>query len=126
MTRTLILLAFGIILLTLAVRSLRHQRLKVRYVLLFFFVGLPFLALAAWPDGVLFLANTLKIEKPTVMILFVTTFMILMIFKLLSIVSAQERRINALAQIAGILLQEHRFRADSADDRPPPAQTSSQ
>ncbi len=45
MTLTLILLAIGAMLLLMAIRSLRAQRLKERHSLLFALVGFPFLAL---------------------------------------------------------------------------------
>ncbi|MEE9211698.1 MAG: DUF2304 domain-containing protein [Phycisphaeraceae bacterium] len=103
MTLTLILLAIGAMLLVLAVRSLRAQRLKERYALLFFSLGLPFFALAAWPDAVGYIAQALGIHYPTVLLLSVTTFFLLMIFKLLSLVSVQERKIATLAQLIGTL-----------------------
>ena len=62
MTLTLILLAIGIMLLLMAVRSLRAQRLKERHALLFVAVGVPFLALAIWPDAIGWMAARLGIE----------------------------------------------------------------
>lgn len=106
MTLTLILLAIGTTLLLLAMRSLRQHRLKERYALLFVATGVPFLALAAWPDAVGRLAAWLGIEYHTVLLLAVTTFFLLMIFKLLSLVSVQERRITSLAQLVAILHQQ--------------------
>ena len=52
MTLTLILLAIGAMLLLMAIRSLRAQRLKERHAMLFALLGVPFLALAAWPNAV--------------------------------------------------------------------------
>lgn len=104
--RPIILLAFGGLLLFLAVRSLRAQRLKERYVLLFLAVGAPFLLLALWPDGIVWLSRTLSIEKPTVMVLALAMFLILMIFELLSIVSVQERKISTLSQMVGLLMEK--------------------
>ena len=103
MTLTIILLAIGGMFLVLAVRSLRAHRLKERYALLFFFVGLPFLILAAWPDAVGYISEKLGIQYSTVLLLCVTTFFLLMIFKLLSIVSVQERKIATLAQMVSTL-----------------------
>ena len=115
MTLTLILLAIGNMLLLVAIRSLRLQRLKVRYALLFLFLGLPFFALAAWPDAVGYLAVMLGIEYQTVLLLTVTTFFLFMIFTLLSIVSKQEQRIICLAQKVGIL--EHKQRRAIAGEK---------
>ncbi len=112
MTLTLVLLAIGNMLLLVAIRSLRLQRLKVRYALLFLFLGPPFFALAAWPDAVGSLAAILGIEYQTVLLLTVTTFFLFMNFTLLSIVSSQEQRITCLAQKVGIL--EHTQRSDMA------------
>lgn len=117
MIRTIILLGYGLLLLLMSLRSLRAQRLKERYVLLFALTGLPFLVLALWPDGVVFLSRALDIEKPTLLVLALAAFLILIIFELFSIVSVQERRITSLAQHVGILLQERRLtdRDGSAD-----------
>lgn len=106
--RTLILLVIGAMILWLVLRSLRAMRLKERYALLMLGVGLPFVLLALWPDAVVFLSGALGIEKPTLLVLGLTVFVVLIIFELLSIVSVQERKITALAQIVGILSQKQR------------------
>jgi len=106
MTLTLILLAIGNTLLLMAIRSLRVQRLNERHALLFVAVGVPFLALAVWPDAIGWLAGRLGIEYQTVLLLAVTTFFLVMNFNLLSIVSVQERRITSLAQMVGIMAQK--------------------
>ena len=106
MTLTLILLAIGNTLLLLAIRSLRVQRLKERHALLFAAVGVPFLALAVWPDAIGWLAGLLGIEYQTVLLLAVTTFFLVMNFNILSIVSIQERRITSLAQMVAIMAQK--------------------
>lgn len=111
MIRTIILAVFGVTLFILAVRSLRAQRLKERYVLLFLAVSAPFLVLAAWPDGVVWLTQRLEIEKPTVLVLGLSAFVILMLFELLSIISVQERKIAALAQVVGLLSEQQRSAA---------------
>ena len=103
---TIILLLIGAMLLVLAVRSLRAHRLKEKYALLFFFLGLPFLMLAAWPEAIGYIAKKLAIEYPTVLLLCVTTFFLLMIFKLLAIVSVQDRKISTLGQVVGMLLSD--------------------
>jgi hypothetical protein len=113
--RTFILLVFALILLLLALRSLRAQRLKERYVILFMLTGLPLVVLAFWPDGVVFCEKLLDIEKPTLLVLGVTIYFLLAIFELLSIVSVQERRIATLGQLVGILMQERGQRGGLAD-----------
>jgi hypothetical protein len=106
MTLTLILLAIGNTLLLMAIRSLRVQRLKERHALLFVAVGVPFLALAVWPDAIGRLSGWLGIEYQTVLLLAVTTFFLVLNFNLLSIVSIQERRITSLAQMVAIMAQK--------------------
>ncbi len=106
MTLTLILLAIGNTLLLMAIRSLRVQRLNERHALLFAAVGVPFLALAIWPDAIGWLSGRLGIEYQTVLLLAVTTFFLVMNFNLLSIVSIQERRITSLAQMVAIMAQK--------------------
>ena len=103
MILTLILLAIGGTILFMAVRSLRAQRLKERYVLLFVFVGVPFIILGAWPGAVGAIARRLDIEYHTVLLLGITTFFLLTTFKLLSIVSLQEQRLAAVAQMMGVI-----------------------
>lgn len=104
--RNLIVLTIGATILFMAVRSLRADRLKERYALIFFLTGIPFLALALWRDAVGFIADKLDIDYRTLALIAVTTFFMLMIFKLLSIVSVQERKITSLAQHVGILLEK--------------------
>lgn len=106
MIRTIALLALGGMLLLMALRSLRAMRLKERYALILFFTGLPFVVLAYWPDGIVFLEKHLEIEKPTLMVLVLATFVILMLFKLLAVVSVQERKITALTQMVAILSEK--------------------
>ncbi len=106
MTLTLILLAIGTMLLLMAIRSLRAQRLKERHALLFVAVGVPFLALAIWPDAIGWMAARLGIEYQTVLLLAVTTFFLVVNFNLLSIVSVQERRIVCLAQMVAVMAQK--------------------
>jgi hypothetical protein len=104
--RNLIVLALGATILLMAIRSLRAGRLKERYALIFVLTGLPFLVLALWRDGVGYIAQWLDIDYRTLALIGVTTFFMLMIFKLLSIVSVQERRITTLAQNMSILMQK--------------------
>jgi hypothetical protein len=114
MMLTIILLTIGATILLLAVRSLRQHRLKERYVLLFVLVGVPFLALAVWPDAVGWTAEQLGIEYPTVLLLCVTTFFLLMNFKLLSIVSMQEQRLATLAQLVAVMQAEETHKEEAA------------
>lgn len=105
MTLTLILLLIGAAMLIIAVRSLRAQRLKERHALLMGFLGLPFLVLAVWPDAVGSIGQMLGIQYTTVLLLCMTTFFLLVNFKLLSIVSVQDRRIASLAQSVALLTE---------------------
>jgi hypothetical protein len=113
--RNLIVLALGATILFMAIRSLRADRLKERYALIFVLTGLPFLVLALWRDGVGYIANLLQIDYRTLALIAVTTFFMLMTFKLLSIVSVQERRITTLAQHVGILMHKQGL-ADGPDE----------
>lgn len=106
MIRTIILLTYGLGLIFLALRSLRAQRLRERYVLLFVGIGLPFLILSLWPDGIVWLSTTLRIEKATLLVLLVAGFLILVVFELLSIVSVHERKIATLTQLTAILVEQ--------------------
>jgi hypothetical protein len=109
MIRSLILILFGGTLLILAIRRLRQFKLKERYTLLFLLLGLPFLLLAVWPRGVEILAQLTGIEEPTVMLLGVSVFLILIVFELLTIVSTQDRKITTLAQMVGILMENQKL-----------------
>jgi len=113
-----ILLVFGIGLLLLAVRSLRAQRLKERYVVLLIFTGLPFLTLAIWPDALALTAQWMGMTYHTLMVLCLAAFLILVIFELLSIVSVQERRIATLAQQVALLMQDPADRRGKEKPRP--------
>ena len=108
MIRSLILVLYGGTLLFLALRSLRAQRLKERYVVVLVLTGLPFLLLAVWPNAISRLADLMGMPYHTVLILLVTGFLIVELFELLSIISIQERRIASLAQMVGILMEKHR------------------
>lgn len=116
-------MGFGGILLLLAVLRLRRYRLKERYALLFVLIGLPFLGLALWPDAVWWIANKLNIQYTTFALICVSFFLFLVVFELLSIVSVQDQKITALAQLVGILMErekladpEHRPGAEAAED----------
>ncbi len=125
MIRSLILVVYGGALLLLALRSLRAQRLKERYVLLFLSIGLPFLTLAIWPLALRRISELMNMPYHTVMILCVTGFLLLILFELLSIVSVQERQITTLAQMVSILFEEQQRLADRArDDAAPRADTA--
>jgi hypothetical protein len=62
MLKSLILLLLGGGLLLLAVMRLRRYRLKERYALIFLLLGLPFFALAAWPNAVGRIADVLDMD----------------------------------------------------------------
>ena len=118
-------MGFGGILLVLAVRRLRTYRLRERYALLFGLLGLPFIALAVWPDAVGWVAQRLNIQYNTLALIGVSCFLFLAVFELLSIVSVQEQKITALAQLVGILMEkqnlvekEHR---PAGEESPAPA-----
>jgi len=115
----IILVAIGGMLLIIAVRSLRAGRLQERYALLLGALGLPFLILAIWPDAVGDLAKLLGIEYHTVLLLCVTTFFLLLNFKLLSIVSVQDRRITTLTQTVGLLMAEQEKTTIPEESHPP-------
>lgn len=103
----LILLAIGASLLLLAIRRLNQYKLKERYTLVFVFIGLPFLALAVWPNALGNVAHVLGIDYRSISLLCVTAFFLLMVLELLTIVSQQDRKITALAQMVGILMAKH-------------------
>src|SRR4051812_27741862 len=107
--RSLILVTFGGSLLLLAIRRLKQFKLKERYTLLFLMLGLPFMVLAIWPNGVEYLARVTGIEQKTVMLLCVSIFLILIIFELLTIVSVMDQKITTLAQMVGILMEHQRL-----------------
>jgi Uncharacterized conserved protein (DUF2304) len=106
-SRSTILLIFGLSLLLLAVRRLRVYQLKERHALVFLFLGMPFLLLAARQDAVGWVATKLGIQYQTVALLCLAAFLSLMVFELLTIVSLQDRRIATLAQIVGIMMEKH-------------------
>jgi hypothetical protein len=120
-----LLLAFGATLLILAIRRLRQYKLKERHTLLFLFTGMPFLALAVWPNGLGWLALRMGIEYSSLALLLVAAFLILMVFELLTIVSLQDRRIATLAQIVGIMMEKNglndRELANRPNTPPPPS-----
>jgi small-conductance mechanosensitive channel len=102
----IILLIFAATVFAVALRRLRMYRLKERHMLLFTFVGLPFLILAIWPKAVGWIGLQLQIDYHTVSMLCVVAFLILMIFELLTIVSLQDRKISTLAQLVGIMMEK--------------------
>jgi len=102
-------MAFGGILLLLAVRRLRAYKLKERYALLFVLIGLPFVGLAFCPDAVGWMAHKLKIQYTTLALIGVSVFLFFIVFELLSIVSVQDRKITSLAQLVGILMEKQKL-----------------
>ena len=109
MLKSLILLALGGSLFTLAVRRLRQYKLRERYALVFVLLGLPFAVLAAWPNAIGYLADLLDIHYQTVTLLCVTGFLTVMVFELLTIVSLQDQKITTLAQCVGILMEKQKL-----------------
>lgn len=108
--QNLFLLLFGGLLLLLAIRRLRTYRLKERYALLFLLIGLPFVGLAFWPEGVAWVANhVLGIQYNTFALICVSVFLFLAVFELLTIVSMQDQRITALAQLVAILMEKQKL-----------------
>ena len=120
MVRTIFLALYGATLIVLALRSLKAQRLRERYVLLFIGIGVPFLVLALWPDGIVVLSSVLRIEKATLLVLLATAFLILVIFELLSIVSVHERKIVRLAQDLAVLKASSTQPKDETPEAEPP------
>jgi hypothetical protein len=106
MIRTIVLLVFGLLLVGMSVRSLRQLRMQERFMLLFFVTGLPFLTLAIWPDLIVWLSEQMDMEKPTLMVFCLGAFTILLLLKLFSIISVQQRQITTLAQTVGMLQQK--------------------
>jgi len=96
-------------LLLLAVRRLRTYKLKERYALLFLLIALPFVALAFWPEGVGWMAGRLGIQYNTLALICVSVFLFLVIFELLTIVSVQDQKITALAQLVAILMEKQKL-----------------
>ena len=117
MIRTLVLFGFGILLVGLSVRSLRRLRLQERYVILFAITGIPFLTMSVWPDGIVWLSVQMNMEKPTLLIFILGAFTILLLLKLFSIISVQQRQITTLAQMVGILNEK----IDPKKPQTPPA-----
>lgn len=109
MLKSLILLLLGGGLLLLAVLRLRRYRLKERYTLIFMLLGLPFFALAAWPNAIGHVADVLSMDYRTVTLLGVASVLALMVFELLTIVSVQDQKITALAQLVGILMEKQKL-----------------
>ena len=107
--KSLILLLLGGGLLLLAVLRLRRYRLKERYTLVFVLVSLPLVALAVWPDAVGVVARVLHMDYRTVTLLCVAGVLGLMVFELLTIVSVQDQKITALAQLVAILMEKQRL-----------------
>ncbi len=97
----------------LAMRRLRQYRLKERYALLFFLAGLPFVALALWPNGIVRVSDLVGISQSSLMLLLVSMFLFLIVFELLTIVSQQDQKITTLAQMVGILMERQQL-----NDRP--------
>ena len=107
--RSAFLVLFGGLLLALAVRRMRNYRLRERYALVFAVLAMPFIGLAVWPDGIGWVADKLNIQYNTLALLGVSSFLMLAVFELLSIVSVQDQKITALSQLVGILMEKQKM-----------------
>lgn len=105
-------------LLVLALRRLRQFKLRERYALLFMLIGLPFIALAFWQDGVAWMAGHLNMQYNTLALICVSVFLFLAVFELLTIVSIQDRKITTLAQMVGILMERQNLNERVVRDDP--------
>jgi len=125
--RGIILLALGLFVVLMALRSLRAKRLKEEYALLYVFIGLPFLVLAVWPDAIVLISDLLQIEKATFLVLVTGSFLLMILFKLTSIISVQDRRINSLTQLLAIMNEQrqHQSSDSPADSETPDANQQS-
>ena len=117
--RSCSLLAIGGSLLLLAVLRLRKYKLKERYTILLLLIGTPFLLLAVRPDTVGWLAKRLDIQYPTFALICVSAFLFLIVFELLSIVSVQDQKITALAQLVAILMEKQKLAEQPPQDLTP-------
>lgn len=107
--RSAFLVLFGGLLLVLAIRRMRTYRLRERYAIVFALLGLPFIGLAFVPDAIVWIADTLNIQYNTLALLGVSSFLMLAVFELLSIVSVQDQKITALSQLVGILMEKQKL-----------------
>ena len=103
----------------MAVLRLRKYKLKERYTILFLLIGTPFLLLAVRPDTVGWLAKRLDIQYPTFALICVSAFLFLIVFELLSIVSVQDQKITALAQLVAILMEKQKLAEQPPQDLTP-------
>jgi hypothetical protein len=73
---------------------------------LFLVLGLPFLLLAFRPTAVGWVAAHLDIQYNTLSLIGVSVFLFLIVFELLTIVSVQDQKINALTQLVAIMMEK--------------------
>jgi hypothetical protein len=116
--RAAFLIVLGGTLLLLALRRLRQFKLRERYALLFMLIGLPFIGLAFWQDGVAWMAQRLYMQYNTLALVCVSVFLFLAVFELLTIVSIQDRKITTLAQMVGILMEKQKLNERVVRDDP--------
>ena len=116
--RSVFLVVLGFGLLILALRRLRQFKLRERYALLFMLMGLPFIGLAFWQDGVGWMAEKLQMQYNTLALICVAVFLFLAVFELLTIVSMQDRKITTLAQMVGILMERQNLNERAVRDDP--------
>ncbi len=103
MIRIILMLGFGIFLITLAVRSMRANRLKERYALILMLTGLPFIVFAMMPDLILWFEEFLGFGRAALLVFGLAAFTVLVFLKLMSIISVQERKLIRLTQHVALL-----------------------
>ena len=62
-----------------------------------------------WPNAIGAIADSLDMDYRTVALLCVASVLTLMVFELLTIVSVQDQKITALAQLVGILMEKQKL-----------------
>ena len=65
--------------------------------------------MAVWPNAVGAIADFVEMDYRTMALLCVTSVLALMVFELLTIVSVQDQKITALAQLVGIMMEKQKL-----------------
>lgn len=73
---------------------------------MFLLLGLPFVLLAFRPTAIGWVAAHLGIQYGTLALIGVSVFLFLIAFELLTIVSVQDQKINALTQLVAIMMEK--------------------
>lgn len=79
-------------------------------------ISLPFLALAFWQEGLVYMARLINVQVPTFALICVSVFLCVAIFELLTIVSTQDRKIRTLAQMVAMLMEKQNMTARAISD----------